>query len=174
MQIRIADIPPEGRTFEGEEPPGILDLPDQPDASAPSDEERNVRIDGPVHYRLSAQVVSGSLIMQGRLSVPVSFRCSRCNEFFSRTVTEPSFSCVRDLRDESGAGEGHPPVDSECIDLTEDIRESTILNFPSFPVCRADCKGLCAQCGRNLNRETCDCKPPQDTRWSGLDGLNIN
>jgi uncharacterized protein len=26
-------------------------------------------------------------------------------------------------------------------------------------LCDSGCKGLCAACGRNLNRESCECRP---------------
>jgi uncharacterized protein len=40
------------------------------------------------------------------------------------------------------------------------------------PLCRDDCKGLCPQCGTNLNRETCTCSPKwEDPRLAALRGL---
>jgi uncharacterized protein len=43
------------------------------------------------------------------------------------------------------------------IDLNELLREQFYLALPMKPLCREDCKGLCAQCGTNLNTGTCDC-----------------
>jgi uncharacterized protein len=35
--------------------------------------------------------------------------------------------------------------------------------------CRADCKGLCPQCGKNLNQEQCSCsREVEDPRWAAL------
>ncbi len=43
---------------------------------------------------------------------------------------------------------------------------------PEQILCRADCAGLCAGCGANLNDEECRCAPPEpDTRWSKLSEL---
>ena len=37
------------------------------------------------------------------------------------------------------------------------------------PLCREDCKGLCAQCGTNLNTDTCECAPVwEDPRLAAL------
>ena len=47
------------------------------------------------------------------------------------------------------------------LDLTEALREQILLALPMQPLCRADCQGLCVQCGKNLNEGTCDCV--QDT-----------
>jgi uncharacterized protein len=48
------------------------------------------------------------------------------------------------------------------VDLSELLREQFYLALPMKPLCRDDCKGLCAQCGTNLNTGTCDCHPAWD------------
>ena len=46
------------------------------------------------------------------------------------------------------------------------------LNIPMKPLCRPDCKGLCAQCGADLNLGACACTPPKsDPRWAALSAL---
>ncbi len=47
------------------------------------------------------------------------------------------------------------------IDLGQMVREQCYLAIPMKPLCRADCQGLCAICGTNLNLERCSCEP----RW---------
>jgi uncharacterized protein len=37
------------------------------------------------------------------------------------------------------------------------VRELLVLDKPAHPLCRADCKGLCPQCGIKLNEEACSC-----------------
>jgi|GEM_PF-1267756 len=37
------------------------------------------------------------------------------------------------------------------LDATEAIRQETILNLPSKPLCKKNCLGLCPLCGKNLN-----------------------
>ncbi len=44
------------------------------------------------------------------------------------------------------------------IDLSIGIREIIILAIPPAPLCSKDCKGICPICGKNLNREKCNCK----------------
>ena len=40
------------------------------------------------------------------------------------------------------------------------------------PLCKDDCKGLCANCGTNLNKATCDCSPQwEDPRLAALKAL---
>lgn len=151
MIIKISDVPTYGITYDGEDPASVMDL----------DNEADLRPDGPLEYHLHAQYVSDRLIVRGTLVLPVSFRCSRCAEFFSRRVREPDFEFVKEA------------ARSESVDLTADMREAMILAFPHYPMCKNDCRGLCALCGSNLNRKKCGCRPREQTAWAALDKLNI-
>ena len=54
------------------------------------------------------------------------------------------------------------------LDLDALAEEDVVLNLPSKVLCKDDCKGLCPQCGKNLNDGPCDCKEPVDPRLAGL------
>ncbi len=151
MVIDIARMVPTGDRFEGEDPASALGMADD-----------MLRAEHPVLYRLDAQLVAQDLIVRGTLRTIVSVRCSRCSVFFPSEVVDDGFEVVREVSESE-----------EYVDLTEDMRESIILAFPSYPVCSSDCKGLCAQCGANLNDGPCGCKPPGDGRWSALDTLDL-
>jgi uncharacterized protein len=56
---------------------------------------------------------------------------------------------IRD--DEPDASWYTPPL----IDPAEDLRQILLVAMPDFPVCRADCRGLCPTCGANLNTAPC-------------------
>jgi DUF177 domain-containing protein len=58
--------------------------------------------------------------------------------------------------------------DATEIDVTPAVREELLLAAPRFVLCRDDCKGLCPQCGQDLNAGTCACIPAIDARWQGL------
>lgn len=47
------------------------------------------------------------------------------------------------------------------IDLVQMVREQFQLALPMKPLCRSDCRGLCPECGANLNEQRCSC----DTQW---------
>ena len=57
--------------------------------------------------------------------------------------------------------------------LLEDVvREQVLLSLPGRTLCSLDCKGLCAQCGQNLNVDSCQCgRTAVDARWNALAGL---
>lgn len=150
MIIEVSRIPPEGETYSGEEPASVVDV----------EPEADLRLESPLRYRLRAIMVSGELIVNGQLETNATFRCSRCGEWFSRPVEEPAFELVKEVTDPNTS-----------VDLTPDIRESMLLALPSYPVCSPGCKGLCSQCGVNLNKGRCSCKPRGASGWEALDHL---
>lgn len=147
MKLDLSDIPEDGLEVSIEEPPAVLGLDDP-----------TVRLLEPVTVRLRVRIVGRDVLADGELRVKVSVLCCRCAQFFDTSVQDTGFECVRAL-----------PEEAVSVDLTSDIRESILLAFPSYPVCRKDCRGLCAQCGIDLNREQCGCGSPDDLRWGALD-----
>jgi uncharacterized protein len=61
--------------------------------------------------------------------------------------------------------------ENDQIDLDELVLEQLELSLPSRVLCREECRGLCPQCGADLNVEQCDCKPQIDPRWRALADL---
>ena len=68
---------------------------------------------------------------------------------------------------------------SEFIkDLVVDVdglaREALILALPAQVVCSPECKGLCALCGKDLNKGACGCSEEKiDERWGRLKDLDL-
>lgn len=48
--------------------------------------------------------------------------------------------------------------DGETLDISEDVRQVLVLEIPSWPLCSETCKGLCPQCGAELNTAECSCE----------------
>jgi uncharacterized protein len=65
------------------------------------------------------------------------------------------------------------PYEGEHVDLEPLFREEFVLTVPYAPLCREDCKGLCPQCGTDLNSGTCTCEKPIDPRLAALKGLKL-
>jgi uncharacterized protein len=58
------------------------------------------------------------------------------------------------------------------LDLAPLVRQLSLLEFPMQPFCRSDCKGLCINCGQNLNEAECDCEVDEiDPRFNVLRSL---
>src|SRR5437868_6806328 len=62
-----------------------------------------------------------------------------------------------------------PYVADNRLDLSAWAHDAVAIELPDKILCRADCAGLCARCGADLNHEACTCGPPEpDTRWAKL------
>jgi uncharacterized protein len=58
---------------------------------------------------------------------------------------------------------------NDRISLDELAREQIQLALPMINICNEACKGLCSQCGQDLNTGTCQCSGEYvDPRWSAL------
>lgn len=62
--------------------------------------------------------------------------------------------------------------DDWVLDLTEGLRQYILTAEPLQPLCKADCLGLCPECGTDLNETSCDCGAHTDDRWAALAALN--
>ena len=54
------------------------------------------------------------------------------------------------------------------LDLHEAVREYILMSEPAKPLCRAECPGLCPNCGADLNQGSCGCATEVDARWHAL------
>lgn len=54
------------------------------------------------------------------------------------------------------------------LNLSEWGRDAALEILPVKILCQPECRGLCPQCGVNLNVVTCECEPPADSRWDKL------
>jgi DUF177 domain-containing protein len=141
-------------------------LPDlaTPVASVPP--ERPVEVDAELE-----SVVEG-LLVTGKLRATVTVRCVRC----LRDVEHELEADVRELfslvaREEED--EGYAVLADDRLPLDTMVRDALVLAFPSFPLCRPDCVGLCPQCGADRNTTDCghDGSGATDPRWAALAGL---
>ena len=55
------------------------------------------------------------------------------------------------------------------LDLAPLLRAEVMIATTNGLLCREECKGLCPECGTNLNHSTCDCSLDNiDPRLAGL------
>ena len=64
-------------------------------------------------------------------------------------------------------------IDDQYLDVSDAVRQYEETGVPISPICREACAGLCPVCGKNRNRDACDCAPEAETvpAWSGLAAL---
>ena len=118
--------------------------------------------------------------LEGHLRTELELPCSRCLEPF-RFAVDADFD-QRYLPASAASADPDREVQEDDletsyysddqIDLAELMREQFYLALPMKPLCRDDCRGLCPQCGTNLNTGTCDCSPVwEDPRLAALKAI---
>jgi uncharacterized protein len=126
--------------------------------------------DTPVTGELVLESLEEGILATGRLQGALSLRCARClKEFeqgFSVGLRELFVPYPHEDSDEY-------PLDPEgFLDPHQMLRDAIGVELPFAPVCRPDCRGLCARCGGDLNLDECTCTEPEfDVRWDGLGAL---
>jgi uncharacterized protein len=139
------------------------------DASAFEKDADAFRVVAPVQVAADLRKDSQKVRLVGRVTTMLELDCSRCLEAF-RVPIDAKFdvlflpagantSTSGDAEQEVGDEDlGVSFYKDDTIDLGEVIREQFYLVLPMKPLCREDCRGLCPVCGKNRNRETCDCQ----------------
>ena len=119
-------------------------------------------------------IVNGSLnridddvYLKGAVMTSVAASCSRCLDTLSYPIDSvlkshfvPSHDRYTSERDvELHASDIDAEVyENQQIDLTQSIRDSILLAVPVICLCEENCKGICSQCGKNLNQGLCKCE----------------
>jgi uncharacterized protein len=94
------------------------------------------------------------LLLQGEFSAKLGLECVRCLEAYTQAISW-TFTDLYAF-DKRSLSESNLLVPEEGrIDLAPLLREYALLEVPIQPVCKPDCKGLCPECGENLNRADC-------------------
>jgi uncharacterized protein len=142
------------------------------------------RVVAPVHLVMDVHKDGDAYRAAGRVATKLGLECGRCLEAFEIPIDSP-FE-LRYVPAPAAAGdavEAEREVNEddlttafyqeEAIDLGELMHEQFVLSLPMKPLCTEACQGLCLQCGTNLNKGTCDCKPAwtTDPRLAALKGL---
>lgn len=116
-----------------------------------------------VHVKISK--AADKFLLYGALHGGLSVRCDRCLEPFDLELkdefhvylvmrTPAQDEADLELLDEEMEVDF---VAGETIDLDDVIREQIYLSVPIRCVCKTTCRGLCSQCGANLNVAPCRC-----------------
>ncbi len=139
------------------------------------------RLAGPLQISTIHMRSGEELLFTGTIRGEVIGQCARCLDEYPLALAR-EFSVI--LTPQRALGRemelNHEELEAsfysgEMIDLSALVREQTLLALPSQPLCREDCRGLCAQCGANLNLESCTCQPAwRDPRLAILSTLRLS
>ena len=114
-----------------------------------------------------AQMVILSFDAQTEMRCP----CDRCLAPVAQSISfHGEFYLVREIHDEEN--EYLLLVEGDELDIDEQVLSCLVLELPSKHLCKPDCKGICAKCGKDLNEGECNCpKREIDPRLAKLGEL---
>jgi uncharacterized protein len=171
----VSDITAEGLSLVGEATAEELGLADT-----------DAALRGPVSISLDLMQADEKIAVTGVLEGTVVRQCVRCLKEYDDALAfsvraafaregkeakagarQPKGCEPRKGRQEPAKTETEAEADDEGddryfyqgdhIDLAPMLREHIILASPMQPLCRENCAGLCARCGKDLNEGPCQC-----------------
>ena len=109
---------------------------------------------GLVDLDLRLESVTEGVYVSGTAHARLEGECARCLDPFTDEITD---------EDEL------PRVVDDHVDVEQTVRDALVLDLPLAPLCRPDCRGLCAECGEKW----ADLAPDHghetlDPRWAAL------
>ena len=119
---------------------------------------------GPIRGRLTVDKANEQVTVRGPIEAHANLECVRCLRAFELPV-ETELLVYADRSATSRRSEEEDDLerdqymkfhDGRELDVSEDVRESLLLELPISPHCREDCPGLCPKCGADLNEGPCE------------------
>ncbi|MFC1523517.1 DUF177 domain-containing protein [Thermodesulfobacteriota bacterium] len=129
---------------------------------------QDIHRSGLLKVSVSLEKRENRIFVSGSMDVRITLECDRCLDFYD-FVPEKNFRLVLELDgrfNHSGGAAEHSLnhedmdvalLDKPVIDLFDILSQQVSLMMPQKHLCLDDCKGLCGQCGMNLNKEQCEC-----------------
>ena len=98
---------------------------------------------------------SQGILLQAEFEGQVDVECARCLKTAQQTL-DTQFDELYAFDERTLTESGLLLPEDGTIDLAPLVREYLLLEIPISPVCKADCKGLCPECGEDLNLTVCE------------------
>ncbi len=124
----------------------------------------------PVDLDLRLESVVEGVLVSGVAAMTAEGECARCLTPVKQQldVDVQELYLYPDVEDDD---EEACRLAGDLIDLEPLLRDAVVLELPFTPLCRADCAGLCVECGADLNADPeHDHGDAVDPRWGDLAG----
>jgi len=147
----------------------------QPEELNPVDEW--VRLSQPAEVKGNIKHAGNEVFVSGHVETRVQLECDRCLKPLELPVSadfELEYITGADYESSSVAALSEEEMsvsvfDGQAIDVDEIVKEQILLAVPARTLCREDCKGICPECGTDLNTSQCSCAEEEvDPRWAAL------
>ena len=175
MFISVHELRIHRTEYEEKFGPGVIDLGPEIRQLAPLDTSGRAEL--LEEHRGGREGTVADIRLVGGLTTQIELACARCLDPVQNQVERKFDLLYRPLgedrrADEAAIHEADTEIGyyaGEGLLLEDVLREQVLLAVPIRLLCQDGCKGLCPQCGRDLNRETCNCAAPANSeRWAAL------
>jgi uncharacterized protein len=120
---------------------------------------------GPIKIVLKLSRVGKVILMRSRIEADGQWICARCLTPFPKKLTSEFAISLKPRPDSPFPEEvelsredlGTEFYDGEEVDVTPLIQDQILLTLPPKAICKEECRGLCPQCGQDLNQRDCRC-----------------
>ena len=108
-------------------------------------------------FKLKGMVknIAGTLYLELNADVSFETQCARCLDTVSENLSFEIYEVFSKTPVEND--DEVTVLESGNIDLDDVLEKAFVGVLPISYLCSDDCKGLCPDCGCNLNHETCSC-----------------
>jgi DUF177 domain-containing protein len=177
MFIKTKELELRRLEFDETIQPGIIDFGEDLTQTAPLKSVGRAEL---LREHRGGRDIVEDIRVVGRFSTEIETHCARCLEAVDNAVAEDFDLVYRpqgvDARgDEASINQAETEIgyyQGEGLLLEDVLKEQILLALPVKQICNAACKGLCPQCGTNLNTGSCDCVSTMpDPRWSALQDI---
>lgn len=116
-----------------------------------------MKIIDPIQFRGQLDMLGDYFELKGKITGTIELTCSRCLVRYPHELNievDDKFSNDQETVDRDV---NIIFMDSDTLDITEIVLGNIILSLPIKRLCKEACKGLCPQCGTDLNNSSCGC-----------------
>ena len=119
----------------------------------------SIKEKSPVELKLT-NIGQSKVLVEGNVQLTFILSCDRCLKdldyifdlSFANEVVSPDYT-ERDTEEDDFS----QLMQGYHLNVDELINNEILLNWPMKVLCKADCKGICKVCGKNLNDGDCGC-----------------
>jgi uncharacterized protein len=176
--LKLEDIPEEGLTLNWQE------SPDSIMAYVGQLSQIDFEFESPLQAEARVFKTGQSVVVQGTLRTVLRLQCARCLKEFSSPISSTLDLTLLPTEGDSAEEEEVELKQDDMesgffeggeIHLSELACEQVFLDLPAQPLCEEGCKGLCPVCGRDLNRDTCQCQREEpESAFAALKKLKLS
>lgn len=155
MKIKVSDIGNDGLSLKlSKEPSWLVNVPDLVSGKG------GMRTSSDYEISLHIYELLNEVHVQGDISFSIVSPCSRClDSVVSNLKSELHLTLLPRSSEIEGDESGdYESYEGNEIDLSGYLREMIAMLLPVKVLCVEQCRGLCQNCGVNLNSTTCSCE----------------